>query len=65
MLGYGFFVSFVCNVCLTGDFSRGAYFIISQWMIINCLLHSPTDKNIESISEVWKYLKSANERSKL
>ena len=41
MFGYGFFVSFVCNVCLTGDFSRAAYFVISQWMIINCILHSP------------------------
>ena len=38
MMGYGFFVSFVCNVCLNGDFSRGAYFVLSQWMIINCLL---------------------------
>lgn len=41
MLGYGFFISFVCNVCLSGDFSRGAYFVLSQWMIINCLLFSP------------------------
>ena len=44
MLGYGFFVSLVCNVMLSGDLARGAYFLISQWMIINCLLYGPPEK---------------------
>lgn len=65
MLGYGFFVSFICNVCLSGDLSRGAYFIISQWMIINCLLYSPPEKNFTNFSEVWKYVTSSELRSKL
>jgi hypothetical protein len=65
MLGYGFFVSFVCNVCLSGDLSRGAYFVISQWMIINCLLYSPPEVEVKSFTEAFKYISSAEERSKL
>lgn len=67
MLGYGFFVSFVCNVCLSGDLSRGAYFVISQWMIINCLLHSPPEIGEDGIEgrALWKCLISSKERSSL
>ena len=41
MLGYGFAVSLVCNVFLKGFFASAGYFIMSQWMIINCVLYSP------------------------
>lgn len=52
MLGYGFFVSLVCNVLLSGEWARGMYFLISQWMIINCILFSPTDKEFENWDEL-------------
>ena len=44
MLGYGFFVSLVCNFILGGSLARGAYFLISLWMIINCILHGPPER---------------------
>lgn len=65
MFGYGFFVSFVCNVCLSGDLSRGMYLIISQWMIINCLLHSPPEKKFESLGQVWDCVSSSESRAML
>lgn len=43
MLGYGFFVSVVCNVILSGSMARGVYFIMSEWMIINCIIYSPPE----------------------
>lgn len=41
MLGYGLFVSVVCNFLLPPSLARPAYFLLSQWMIINAVLHSP------------------------
>ena len=43
MLGYGFSVSLVCNVFFKGIWSSAAYFLISQWMLINCVLFSPPE----------------------
>ena len=43
MLGYGLFVSIVCNWILIGTWARGAYFLISQWMMINCVIFSPPE----------------------
>lgn len=40
-LGYGFFVSLVSNVLLPSTMSIGGYLLISQWMIINAICHSP------------------------
>lgn len=69
MLGYGFTVSFVTNILFTGDIARGLYLLISQWMIINTVLHSPpdlptinTEKGIESLKSV---LMMRTERSSL
>jgi hypothetical protein len=44
LLGYGLFVSFTCNLLLKGDLAKGAYFVLSQWMTINCILFGPTNK---------------------
>lgn len=41
MLGYGFFVSFICNVVLSGNLALAVFFLISLWMMINCQLYSP------------------------
>lgn len=66
MLGYGFFVSVLCNVCLAGDLSRGAYFIASQWMIINCLLYSPPEIEKEiTLGETVRYMTSPEARATL
>lgn len=44
-MGYGAFVSVMSNVVLPSSMSIGGYLLISQWMIINALCHSPP--NIE------------------
>lgn len=40
-LGYGAFVSIFANVILPPSMSIGGYLLISQWMIINALYHTP------------------------
>lgn len=65
MMGYGFFVSFVCNLILSGEWARGAYFIFSQWMIINCVLFSPPSEPVPTMKDIIPYLKSDEKRSQL
>jgi hypothetical protein len=49
MLGYGFFVSLICNMILPSSLARGGYLLISQWMIINCTLHSPPEAEFTNL----------------
>jgi hypothetical protein len=55
-LGYGFFVSVVTNVMLPPSMSIGAYLLISQWMIINALYHTPPKVEFSSFSEIYKII---------
>lgn len=43
MLGYGFIVSIICNLFLSGVYSTAAYLIISLWMLINSIVYSPPE----------------------
>ena len=65
MLGYGFFVSLVCNVILSGEWARAMYFLISQWMIINSILFGPPKQQFESMEEVFECFKSSEKRAQL
>lgn len=66
MLGYGFMVSFVTNIMLSGDIARGLYLLISQWMIINVVLYSPPEVNTEEDIETLRgVLVGSKERSSL
>lgn len=47
-LGYGFFVSLMTNIVLPSSMNIGGYLLISQWMIINALSHSPPHKKFTS-----------------
>jgi hypothetical protein len=40
-VGFGMFVTVVSDLLLPKTLSTGAYMMISQFMIINALLHSP------------------------
>jgi hypothetical protein len=64
-LGYGFFVSIVTNVMLPPSMSIGGYLLISQWMIINALYHTPPQKEFNSFAEIYEVLSSREERRKL
>jgi hypothetical protein len=64
-LGYGFFVSITTNVMLPPSMSIGAYLLISQWMIINALYHTPPQKEFSSFSEIILVLTNREERRKL
>ena len=57
MLGYGLVVSIVCNVVLKGIFSSAAYFILSQWMIINCVIFSPPEVEFKSWDHVMEVIR--------
>lgn len=64
-LGYGFFVSVVTNVMLPPSMSIGGYLLISQWMIINALYHTPPHKEFSSFDDIRKVLFNREERRKL
>lgn len=49
-LGYGFPVSFITNWLLPPSFSIGGYLLISQYMIVNALCHSPPNITFKSFS---------------
>lgn len=49
-LGYGFPVSFITNWLLPPSFSIGGYLLISQYMIVNALCHSPPKITFNSLS---------------
>jgi hypothetical protein len=40
-LGYGLFVSIMVNIVLQNTISMAGYLLMSQWMIINAMIHSP------------------------
>ena len=40
-IGYGFPVSFMVTILLPSSMATGGYLLISQYMIINALTHSP------------------------
>ncbi len=40
-LGYGLFVSLAVDILLPSSMKTGGYLLISQWMIINALCHTP------------------------
>ena len=66
MLGYGFFVSFICNVCLSGNLALAVFFLISLWMMINCQLYTPPPSNyFQSFSQVWECVKSPEKRARI
>lgn len=44
MLGYGMFVSILCNYFLSGFTSLGVCMIISLWMLINTVVFGPAVK---------------------
>ena len=56
-MGYGFFVSLVANLILPPSMSIGGYLLLSQWMIINALCHSPPKVEFDSFSSIFKALK--------
>lgn len=64
-LGYGSFVSVVTNVMLPPSMSIGGYLLISQWMIINALYHTPPQKEFNSFAEIYQVLSSREERRRL
>ena len=43
MLGYGMFVSVICNYFLSGFTSLGVCLMISLWMLINSVIFSPVE----------------------
>jgi hypothetical protein len=49
-LGYGAMVSVLTNVFLPPSMSIGAYLLLSQWMIINAIIHSPPANKITSFA---------------
>ena len=51
-LGYGAFVSIMTDIILPPSMSIGGYLLISQWMIINALYHSPPKIEFNSLSEI-------------
>jgi hypothetical protein len=64
-MGYGAFVSVVTNIMLPTSMSIGGYLLISQWMIINALCHTPPDIEFNSLGEIIKVLTKSEERRKL
>jgi hypothetical protein len=53
LLGYGFFVSFLSNYVFKSSvlLSNGAYFLMSLWLIINCVVSSPPVVEVNNIKE--------------
>lgn len=41
MLGFGMFVSVLCNYFLSGFTALGVCLIVSLWMLINSVIYSP------------------------
>ena len=64
-LGYGAFVSIVANVVLPPSMSIGGYLLISQWMIINALYHTPPQIEFHSFREILDVLYSREKRRRL
>jgi len=63
-LGYGAFVSVVTNIILPTSMSIGGYLLISQWMIINALCHTPPIVEFNSFADIIRML-NPEERKKL
>lgn len=62
MLGYGFVVSFICNLLLSGIYSTAAYLIISLWMLINTIVYSPPEVDFRSFKDIIDVLKNYRKR---
>jgi hypothetical protein len=52
MMGYGFFVTMVCNLFFEGSVAQGVYFTFSLWMLINCVVYSPPDIEFKSFADI-------------
>jgi hypothetical protein len=63
-LGYGAFVSITTDILLPTSVSIGGYLLISQWMIINALYHSPPEVEFTSFADILNIFKG-DERKKL
>ena len=64
-LGYGFFVSLITRIILPGSMGIGGYLLISQWMIINALYHTPPQIKFNSFEEIYNVLTNRDERRRL
>lgn len=62
MLGYGFFISFICNFLLSGVFATAAYLLISLWMLINTIIYSPPVVQFNSMADVINIFKETKKR---
>lgn len=65
MIGYGLFVSLVCNYFLAGSLATGAYLVLSLWMLINSIMYSPPMIEFKSIDDIIKIFASETSRNKL
>lgn len=69
LLGFGMFVSIICNYFLSGFASLGVCLIISLWMLMNSVIYSPVEKQdgseFRSFGEVWSVLTKSEERNRL
>lgn len=64
-LGYGLFVSVVANIILPPSLSITGFLLISQWMIINAICHSPPEIEFHSFQEIWEVLTTPEKRRRL
>ena len=64
-LGYGFFVSLATRIILPSSMAIGGYLLISQWMIINALYHTPPQIQLHSFEDIFRVLTNRDERRRL
>lgn len=60
MVGYGFTVSVVCNLVLTGSYATGSYLILSLWMLINSVIYSPPEVRFQSVDDIVRVVTKEN-----
>ncbi len=69
LLGFGMFVSIICNYFLSGFASLGVCLIISLWMLMNSVIYSPVERidgsEFQSFGQIWAVLTKSSERSRL
>jgi hypothetical protein len=69
LLGFGMFVSILCNYFLSGFASLGVCLIISLWMLMNSVIYSPVEREngqeFNSLGQIWDVLTKNSERNKL
>lgn len=65
MIGYGLFVSLICNYFLAGSLATGAYLVLSLWMLINSIMYSPPLVEFKSMEDIIQIFSSESSRNKL